>query len=57
MIDSKLLAILVCPITKEKLEYDAKNNELISHKAGLAFPIKNGIPVMLINEARKIDVE
>ena len=54
MLDPKLLSILVCPITKGKLEYDAENNELISRKAGLAFPIRDGIPVMLVDEARKI---
>ena len=53
-IDPTLLSILVCPITKAKLEYDAANNELISHEAGLAYPIRNGIPVMLADEARKI---
>jgi len=53
-LDPKLLSILVCPLTKAELEYDEKNNELISHKAGLAFPIKDGIPVMLVDEARKI---
>ena len=53
-IDEKLLEILVCPITKEKLTYDKKKSELISKKAGLAFPIKDGIPIMLIDEARKI---
>ena len=54
MLDSKLLAILVCPLTKGKLEYDEKNNELISKEAGLAYPIRGGIPVMLVDEARKI---
>ena len=54
MIDSKLLSILVCPLTKSKLEYDEENHELISRKAGLAFPIKGGIPIMLVDEARKI---
>ncbi len=53
-IDKKLLEILVCPITKEKLTYNKNKSELISKKAGLAFPIKNGIPIMLIDEARKI---
>ena len=53
-IDKKLLEILVCPITKEKLIYNKNKSELISKKAGLAFPIKNGIPIMLIDEARKI---
>ncbi len=50
----QLLSILVCPISKGKLEYDAVNNELISHDAGLAYPIKDGIPVMLVDAARKL---
>ncbi len=50
----ELLEILVCPLTKTKLVYDAENNELISTKAGLAFPIKDGIPIMLVDSARKI---
>ena len=54
MIYAKLLSILVCPLTKGSLEYDEKNNELVSRKAGLAFPIRGGIPIMLIDEARKI---
>lgn len=55
LIDPKLLEILVCPVTKTTLSYDAKNQELISKKAGLAYPIRNGIPIMLEDEARKID--
>ena len=54
-IDPKLLEILVCPLTKTTLQYDTKKNELISKKAKLAFPIRDGIPIMLIDEARKID--
>lgn len=54
-LDARLLEILVCPLTKEKLEYDQKANELISRAAGLAFPIKDGVPVMLVDEARKLD--
>ena len=50
----ELLDILVCPITRSTLLYDEKNNELISKQAGLAYPIKNGIPIMLAKEARKI---
>ena len=50
----ELLDILVCPITRSTLLYDKKNNELISKQAGLAYPIKNGIPIMLAKEARKI---
>jgi uncharacterized protein YbaR (Trm112 family) len=53
--DPKLLEILVCPLTKAPLEYDAVRQELISRQAGLAYPIRDGIPVMLIDAARKID--
>ena len=49
-----LLEFLVCPLTKTRLRHDEKNNELISEKGGLAFPIKDGIPIMLIEEARKL---
>lgn len=52
--DVSLLEIIVCPVTKEKLSYDKKNNELLSSKANLAFPIKEGIPILLLEEARKI---
>ena len=54
-IDPKLLEILVCPLTKETLSWDKENNELISKKAGLAYPVTDGIPIMLPDEARKID--
>ena len=54
-VDPRLLAILVCPLTKGPLEYDRDANELISRQAGLAFPVIDGIPVMLIEEARKLD--
>ena len=54
-IDPRLLEILVCPVTKGPLEYDRAANELISRKAGLAFPIRDGIPIMLPDEARPID--
>jgi uncharacterized protein YbaR (Trm112 family) len=50
----ELLEVLACPITKTDLIYDESMNELISEKAGLAFPIEDGIPVMLIDRARKI---
>jgi uncharacterized protein YbaR (Trm112 family) len=53
--DPKLLEILVCPVTKGPLEFDAAKNELISRQAKLAFPIRDGIPIMLVDEARKID--
>ncbi len=54
-IDPKLLEILVCPVTKETLIWDKDNQELISKKAGLAYKVKEGIPIMLVDEARKID--
>ena len=54
-IDPKLLEILVCPITKETLIWDKDNQELISKKAGLAYKVSDGIPIMLVDEARKID--
>ena len=54
-IDPKLLEILVCPLTKETLIWDKDNQELISKKAGLAYKVKDGIPIMLVDEARKID--
>ena len=52
--DPKLLELLVCPVTKMRLEYDAENQELISKAAGLAYPIRDGIPIMLPDEAREI---
>ncbi len=54
-VDPKLLEILVCPVTKAPLEYDAEAQELISRQAGLAYPIRDGIPIMLADEARQID--
>ena len=54
-IDRKVLEALVCPVTRGVLVYDAKAQELISKGAGLAFPIRNGIPVMLVDEARKLE--
>ncbi len=54
-VDPKLLEILVCPLTKSVLEYDAAAQELISRKAGLAYPIRDGIPVMLADEARHLE--
>jgi len=54
-VDPKLLEILVCPITKEPLVYDAAAQELISEKARLAYPIRDGIPIMLADEARQLD--
>ncbi len=54
-VDPKLLEILVCPLTKGPLRYDAERQELISDKAGLAYPIRDGIPIMLVDEARQIE--
>ncbi len=53
--DAKMLEALVCPQTKAVLSYDAARQELISKPAGLAFPIRDGIPVMLVDEARVLD--
>ena len=53
--DPKLLEALVCPLTRSTLNYDPEAKELVSKAAGLAFPIRNGIPVMLIDEARTIE--
>jgi len=53
--DRRMLEALVCPQTHTTLEYDAVRQELVSRAAGLAFPIRNGIPVMLVDEARKLD--
>ena len=57
LMDKKLLDILVCPVTKGPLIYDKKNKELISRSAGLAYPIKDDIPVMLEEEARELTAE
>ena len=54
-IDPKLLEILVCPVTKASLRYDRQRQELISLEAGLAYPIRDGIPIMLADEARRLD--
>lgn len=53
-VDPKLLEILVCPITKQRLEYDAGRQELISRAARLAYPVRDGIPIMLAEEARSL---
>ena len=55
-IDPKLLEILVCPISRTPLVYDEQMQELVSEAAGLAFPIRNGIPVMLVEEARRLQI-
>ena len=54
-VDPRLLEILVCPLTKSTLEYDAERQELISRSARLAYPIRDGIPIMLPEEARRIE--
>jgi uncharacterized protein YbaR (Trm112 family) len=54
-VDPKLLEILVCPLTKSTLEYDADKQELISRQAKLAYPIRDGIPIMLPEEARRLE--
>ena len=54
-LDPRLLEILVCPVTRGPLTYDRANDELISPKAGLAFPIRDGIPIMLAEEARHLE--
>jgi uncharacterized protein YbaR (Trm112 family) len=54
-IDPKLLEILVCPLTKGPLDYDRAAHELISRKAGLAYPVRDGIPIMLPDEARRLE--
>jgi uncharacterized protein YbaR (Trm112 family) len=54
-VDPKLLEILVCPVTKGPLEYDPARQELISRAAKLAYPIRDGVPIMLQEEARRID--
>lgn len=54
-VDPKLLEILVCPVTKQALSYDRQAQELVSEKAGLAFPIRGGVPIMLVEEARRLD--
>lgn len=54
-VDRKLLELLVCPVTKAALEYDAHKQELVSRAAKLAYPIRNGIPIMLPDEARALE--
>ena len=55
MIDQRLLDILVCPVTRTKLRYDEGAQELVSDAAGVAYPIRDGVPVMLVEEARKLE--
>ena len=54
-VDPKLLELLVCPLTKGRLSYDRELNELVSERARLAYPIRDGIPIMLVSEARRLD--
>ena len=54
-VDPRLLDLLVCPLTKGPLRYDRSRQELISEQAGLAYPIRDGIPIMLVDEARPLD--
>ena len=56
-IDPKLMEILVCPVSKGPLRYDSERQELVSERAGLAYPIRDGIPIMLPDEARRLDEE
>lgn len=53
-VDPKLLELLVCPVTKQPLKYEAASNELISEAANLAYPIRDGIPIMIPDEARTL---
>ena len=54
-VDPKLLEMLVCPLTKQTLEYDAGRQELVSRAARLAYPVRDGIPIMLVDEARPLE--
>ena len=54
-VDTRLLELLVCPLTKGRLVYEAERNELVSERARLAYPIRDGIPIMLVSEARQIE--
>lgn len=54
-VDVKLLELLVCPLTQGRLTFDRERNELVSERARLAYPIRDGIPIMLVSEARKIE--
>jgi uncharacterized protein YbaR (Trm112 family) len=53
--DERLLDKLVCPITRTPLRYDSDRQELVSEAAGIAYPVRNGVPVMLVEEARRLD--
>ncbi|WP_018997288.1 Trm112 family protein [Hirschia maritima] len=54
-IDPRLLEVLICPASRGPLSFDKENNELVSKKAGLAYPIRDGVPIMLIDEARELE--
>jgi uncharacterized protein YbaR (Trm112 family) len=54
--DPKMLEALVCPVTQTTLSYDAEKQELVSKAAKMAFPVRNGIPIMLVDEARRLDL-
>jgi uncharacterized protein YbaR (Trm112 family) len=56
-VDPRLLEVLICPVTRAPLTYDREANELVSRAAGLAYPIRNGVPVMLRDEARDIGLQ
>jgi len=56
LIDPKMLELLVCPLTQGLLKWDREKNELVSEKARLAYPIRDGIPIMLVSEARKLEM-
>lgn len=56
-VDRRLLELLVCPVTRSPLKFDAERCELISHKARLAYPIRDGLPIMLESEARDLDTD
>jgi uncharacterized protein YbaR (Trm112 family) len=56
-VDKKLLSILVCPVSKAPLEYNSQTNELVCRASGLAYPIRDGIPVMLEGEARALEAD
>ena len=55
VVDPRMLELLVCPLTKSTLRFDREKNELISEKARLAYPIRDGVPIMLVSEARNIE--
>jgi uncharacterized protein YbaR (Trm112 family) len=54
-VKEELLALLVCPVTRTKLRWDAEAEELVSDEAGMAYPVRDGIPVLLVEEARKVE--